>query len=203
MMPSDAKASRPRNCKGNGPVKPHTLRGRQGHRRTARPPGPTARRASPAIRPPRRAAGLRDMHAMRRAIAVDHRQIVVLMQGWNPSHSPNRSDSETFSSTASGGVDRGRALVLDHVARHQVAAVRGGVEQHILRPALDPAIQHRLQRLVMLVVMAERQVVAEQQEPVRRAAQMRQQPLTEGRSSRDSSTIFRSAPRPAPWHGSP
>ncbi len=69
---------------------------------------------------------------------------------------------------------------LDHVARHQVAAIAGGIEQHVLRPPLDAAVQHRLQRLVVLVVMAERQVVAEQQEPAGRHAQMRQQALHAG-----------------------
>ena len=62
-----------------------------------------------------------------------------------------------------GRVDRGRALVLDHVARHQVAAVGGGVEQHVVRPALDAAVQHRFQRLVVGVLPLERQVVAQDQ----------------------------------------
>ncbi len=85
------------------------------------------------------------------------------VHGWNPSHRPNRSDSDTFSSTASDGLIAVDRLILDHVARHQVAAVRGGIEHHILRPPLDPAVQHGLQRLVMLVIMAERQVIAEQE----------------------------------------
>src|SRR5476651_130403 len=37
-------------------------------------------------------------------------------------------------------IDRGRALVLDHVAWHQVAAVRRGVEHDVVRPALDAAV---------------------------------------------------------------
>ncbi len=35
-----------------------------------------------------------------------------------------------------------------------MTAVRGGVKQHILWPAFDTAIQHRLQRFVMLVILA-------------------------------------------------
>ena len=36
-------------------------------------------------------------------VALDHGQIVVLGAGWKPSQRPKRSDSETFSSTASPG----------------------------------------------------------------------------------------------------
>ena len=74
-----------------------------------------------------------------------------------------------------GRIDRGRTLVLDHLARHQVAAVRCGVEQHIGRPTLDSALQHRLQRLVARVAAIERQIVAKQQEAPRAAAQPAEQ----------------------------
>jgi len=74
-----------------------------------------------------------------------------------------------------GGVDRGRALVLDHVARHQMPAVRGGVEQHIGRSALDAALQHRLQGFIAGVGLIEGEVVAEEQEPPLRPAQLLQQ----------------------------
>ena len=67
--------------------------------------------------------------------------------------------------------DRGRAFVFNHLPRHQMAAVRGGIEHHIVRPTFDPAIKNGLQGFVMLVIMAERQVIAEQNKPVRRAAQ--------------------------------
>ena len=66
-------------------------------------------------------------------------------QAWKPSQSPKRSESDTFSSTASRGVHPGLPLVLDHVARHQVPPVRGGVEHDVVRPALDPAVKNRLQ----------------------------------------------------------
>src|SRR5947208_3212397 len=45
------------------------------------------------------------------------------------------------------GIDRGCALILDHLARHQVAAVRGRVEYDVVGPAFDAALEHRLERL--------------------------------------------------------
>ena len=44
-------------------------------------------------------------------------------------------------------------------------------------PAFDAAVKHRLQRFVVLVVVAERKVIAEQDETVRCGAQVRQQAL--------------------------
>ena len=72
-------------------------------------------------------------------------------------------------------VDGGRALVLDHVARHEMPAVRGGVEDDVVRPALDAALQRRLQRLVGGVAGVEGEVVAEEDEALRPVAQQRHQ----------------------------
>src|SRR5262249_8575172 len=69
------------------------------------------------------------------------------------------------------GVDGGRALVLDHVARQEVAPVRGGVEQDVLRPTLDAAVEHRLQRLVARILLVEREIVAEEEAAPAAAAQ--------------------------------
>src|SRR5882757_4685840 len=63
-----------------------------------------------------------------------------------------------------------RALVLDHVARHQVATVGRGIEDHVVRPALDAALEHGLQRLVGRVLTVEGEVVAEYQEAALRLA---------------------------------
>ena len=52
-----------------------------------------------------------------------------------------------------------------------MAAVRRGIEHHIFGPPFNSAIKNGLQRLVMLIIMAERQVIAEQHEAIRRAAQ--------------------------------
>ena len=63
-----------------------------------------------------------------------------------------------------------RALVLHHVARHKVAPVRGRIEEHVRRPALDAALERRFQRLVGRVAGVERKVVAEDDEPIGRVA---------------------------------
>ena len=74
-----------------------------------------------------------------------------------------------------GRVDRGRALVVDHVARHQMAPVGRRVQHDIARPPLDPAFKHRFQRFVARVVLVERQIVAEEEAAARAAAHQRQQ----------------------------
>ena len=73
------------------------------------------------------------------------------------------------------GIDRGRALVLDHVARQQMAPVRGRVEHDIVGPALDAAFEHRLQRFVAGVLLVEGEIVAEQEAAAGAAAQQREQ----------------------------
>src|SRR5579883_3584923 len=72
-------------------------------------------------------------------------------------------------------MDRRRALVLDHVARQQVAAVGGGIEQHVLGPAFDAAIEHSLQRFVAGVLVVEGEIVAEEETPPAAAAQSREE----------------------------
>ena len=62
---------------------------------------------------------------------------------------------------------------LNHLARHEVAAVRGGVEHDILRPSFDASLQHGLQRFVGCVVGIEGKVVAKNDEALRALAQMR------------------------------
>ena len=57
-------------------------------------------------------------------------------------------------------VDRGRTFVLDHLARQQMPAVGGGVEDDVIGPAFDAAFQHRLQRFIGSVIAVERQIVA-------------------------------------------
>ena len=86
--------------------------------------------------------------------------------------------------TASRRIDGGRALVLDHVARQQMPAVGGGVEHHVVGPALDAALERRLQRLVGGVAGVEGEVVAEQDEALRR-----------GRGARPSAPAASRCPR--------
>ncbi|MNL80211.1 hypothetical protein D3C87_2070050 [compost metagenome] len=42
-------------------------------------------------------------------------------------------------------IDRRGALILDHVARHQVAAVGGGVEKDIVRTPFETAVEDGLE----------------------------------------------------------
>jgi murein DD-endopeptidase MepM/ murein hydrolase activator NlpD len=44
-----------------------------------------------------------------------------------------------------GRIDRGGAFILHHVAGHQMAAVRGGVENDVAGPPLDTSLQHGLE----------------------------------------------------------
>jgi hypothetical protein len=88
------------------------------------------------------------------------------LQLWKPIHSPKRSDSESFSSTGLARVDGGRALVVHHLPRHEMAAVGGCIEEHVGRPSLDAAFEHGLQRLVGGVRRLEGEVVAEEDEAV-------------------------------------
>ena len=62
-----------------------------------------------------------------------------------------------------------------------MAPVRGGVEQHVLGPALDAALQDRLQGLVAGIGAVEAQVVAEQQAAPLALAQ----PLQQARQAGD------------------
>src|SRR5215469_2911725 len=73
-------------------------------------------------------------------------------------------------------VDGSRTLVLDHVARHQVAAVRSRIEDDIRWPSLDAALEHGLQRFVAGVVLVEGQIVAKQQAAPQARPQQRQEP---------------------------
>ena len=72
------------------------------------------------------------------------------------------------------GIDRGAAFIVHQVARHQVAAVGGCIEQHILGPAFDAAFQRRLERLVTGVVLVEGKIVAIKQEAALAGAQQPQ-----------------------------
>ena len=126
--------------------------------RPERPPRVTDHSTASA-RSPRRQIG----SPKARGIAFDHgeERVLVAIVKADPQAEPVRQRDLLLGRL--GRVDGGRALVLDHVARHQVAAVGGGVEQHVLRPALDAAVEHRFQRLVVGVLALERQVVAEDQ----------------------------------------
>ena len=97
-------------------------------------------------------------------VAVHHREVVVLAAVVEAEPQAEAVGQRHLLLDRLAGIDGGRALVLHHVARQQVAAVRGGVEEHVGRPALDAAFERRLQRLVGRVAGVERQVVAEDDE---------------------------------------
>ena len=107
-----------------------------------------------------------ELDAEMAAIALDHREVFVLAAAVEAEPEAEAVGQRDLFLDRFAGIDRGRALVLDHVARHQVPAVRGRVEDHVVRPALDAALQHRLERLVGGVLGVEREVVAEHDEAV-------------------------------------
>ena len=56
-----------------------------------------------------------------------------------------------------------------------MAPVRGGVKDHVLRPPLDAAFEHRLERFVRGVVGVEGKIVAEHDKVLSRLAKERHQ----------------------------
>src|ERR1700692_3079023 len=109
------------------------------------------------------------------AITLHHREILILAAAVKAEPQSEAVRERDLLLDRLAGIDRGRTLVFHHVARQQMPAVGGGVQDHIVGPALDAAFQHRLQRLVGGVVAVERQVVAEHDEMKARAAQPRHQ----------------------------
>ena len=100
-------------------------------------------------------------------IAVDHREVGLLVAGVEAEPQAEPVGERDLLLDRLARIDRGRALVLDHVARQQMAAVGGGVEHDIVGPPLDAAFEHGLQRFVARVLLVEGQIVAEQQEAPR------------------------------------
>src|SRR5690606_27008228 len=100
------------------------------------------------------------------AVATDHGEEIFLAAGMEAEPETEPVGERDLLLDGLARVDAGLALVLDHLARHQVAAVRRGVEDDIRRPPLDAAVEYGLQRLVVAVVAVEGEVVAEEDEPV-------------------------------------
>ena len=67
----------------------------------------------------------------------------VLPAGVEPQPQPEAVRKRDLFLDRLAGVDRGGALVVDHVARHQVAPVRGRIQHHVRRTARKAAVQHR------------------------------------------------------------
>src|SRR3546814_18359610 len=104
----------------------------------------------------------RQLEAVAPGVAVDHREVGVLVAVVEAEPEAEAVGQADLLLHRLGGMDRGRALVLDNVARHQVAAIGGGVEDAVGGASLDAAFQHRLQRLVAGVLAADAAVVATQ-----------------------------------------
>ena len=77
-------------------------------------------------------------------------------------------------------MDRRALLILHHIAGEQVASVRSRVEQHVLRPPGETAVEHGLERLVGGIVVVEGQIIAEQQRVCLQPGQMGEQPPDRG-----------------------
>ena len=127
-------------------------------------------------------------------VALDHREIVVLAAMVEAEPQAEAVGQRHFLLDRLARIDGARALVLHHLARHQVAAVRGGVEEHVGGAALDAALERRLQRLVGRVAGVERKVVAEDDEP---KGASRISLISAGRPSMSSRWISTSFRRPA------
>ena len=76
-------------------------------------------------------------------IAAHHVEIVVLAAIVEADPQPEAVRQRDLLLDRLGGVDGGRALVVDHLARHQMPAVRGGIEQHVGRAVLRCRLRAR------------------------------------------------------------
>ena len=99
-------------------------------------------------------------------IACDHREVFVLAAVVEAEPQAEAVGQRHLLLDRLVRIDRRRALVLDHVARQEMAAVRGGIEDDVVGPPLDAAFERRLQRLVRGVVGVEGEIVAEENEAV-------------------------------------
>jgi len=65
-------------------------------------------------------------------------------------------------------------LAVGESLHDEAAAVAGRVQHDVLGLRLEAALEHRLQRLVLRLVLVKRQIVDEQDEPLAAAAEQRQ-----------------------------
>ena len=108
-------------------------------------------------------------------IAFDNREEGVLINGMKPNpEAETIGQGHAFLDTFRR-VDGRRAFILDHLAWHKVAPVRGGVENDIVRAALNAAIKRRLERFVATVPMIKGQIIGEHDESAINARQITHQ----------------------------
>ena len=103
-----------------------------------------------------------------RHVAQHHGKILVLRAIIEPEPQPEPVGERHLFFDRFARVDRGRRLVVDHVARHEMAPVGRRIEDDIAGPPFDAAFEHGLQRLVARVVAVKRQVVAKHDEAMLR-----------------------------------
>ncbi len=73
-------------------------------------------------------------------IAIDHAEIVFLAALVEAEPEAETVGEGDLLFHSLGWVDRGRLLVFDHVARQEMPAVRGGVEDDVVgRPSMPPS----------------------------------------------------------------
>ncbi|MNJ55681.1 hypothetical protein D3C77_511890 [compost metagenome] len=77
-------------------------------------------------------------------------------------------------------VDHFPVFIVALLFRHQVPAVRGGVQQHVVRRLLKRAIEHTLEHPVVTLPGFEREVVAKQHEALGQLAQLLHHPWQVG-----------------------
>src|SRR4051812_41045286 len=138
-------------------------------------PGDAARARAARRRPFKGLAFQRvivDLDAEMAAIAPHHGEIFVLAAAVEAEPETEAIRQRDLLLDGFAGIDRGRALVLDHLARQQMAAVGGGVEDDVLRPTLDATFEYRLERFVGRIIAVEGEVVAEHDEAEGRGAKL-------------------------------
>ena len=81
-------------------------------------------------------------------VAMDHGEVIVLAAMVEAEPEAEAVGQRHFLLDRFAWIDGGRALVVHHVARHEVAAIRGRIEEHVRRTAFDAALERGFQRLI-------------------------------------------------------
>src|SRR3984885_13527486 len=89
-------------------------------------------------------------------VAMDHGEVIVLAAMMEAEPEAEPVGERHFLLDRFARIDGGRALVIHHLTRHEVTAVRGRIEEHVRRAALDAPLERGLQRLVGCVAAVER-----------------------------------------------
>jgi hypothetical protein len=112
-----------------------------------------------------------NVEAIMPGIGPHHVEIVVLAAVVEPDPQAEAVRERELLLHRFARIDGGRALVVDHLAGHQMPPVRGRIKEDVGRPSFDAAFEHGFERLIGRVARLEGEIVAEQDEalPARRA----------------------------------